>query len=137
MENNFRSFVDSPLEHHWTIWTLNDDIIDIKAKQATFKDGILILLSENHTAMFKDFRAAIQCAHGNFGQSNYWISDGKQSHIVEANFHSWDNGCNVFIQTNHDPKIEQLVAVIPNAAWWSDRDMRIYPDNKKCFKGLL
>ncbi len=129
----FRPFND-PLEKRWKIWDLNGEMISVVADMAFYHKGVLSLYIKNdgQIGSFQKFRAAMQVAHGNFGFTHYWINDGVMTHVVEANFHSFrDDGNNVFIQKDHD--IERLIAVFPHAAWWVDRNSRIYPDEDQVY----
>ena len=132
-EKQYRPFND-PLERRWTIWDLNGEKVDVITDKAYYHNGVLTLHNNTGSvAHFREFRAALQYAEGGFGFDHYWVNDGVKSHIVEANMHSWqDDGNNVFIQMDSDAKIDRLVAVFPHAAWWVQRDSRLWPDTEKC-----
>jgi len=126
----FRPFSD-PLKRHWEIWDLNGEKVDIVADFARFSDGVLDLFAKKWGVVgeFLNFRAAMQHAHGNFGFSHYWVNDGILSHVIEANRHAWNiDGKNVFAQIDSETKTERIVAVFPHAAWWLQRDSRMWPD---------
>ena len=130
----YRPFTD-PLERGWTIWDLSGEKIDVVADAASYHKGVLTLSinNRNTVGVFKEFRAAIQHAHCNFGFSQFWVNDGVMSHIIESNDYSWnDDGRCVFIQTDHDLKKRRLVAIFPHSAWWVQRDSRIWPDTQRC-----